>query len=129
MQTPFFFRRFPQANAKAGLSDLIRNGHALKSGTEAEQISFLWMQPNLQTGGAGCLFSHDFGLWHWRGSGGRSPLPASTHIARQRVYTLGRLALRDDGGRINSLGEKAMSAPGKQKRGCRKTSGTVKERA
>jgi hypothetical protein len=40
-----------------------------------------------------------------------------------------RLALRDDGGRINGHGESAVKATGRQKRECRKASGVVKERA
>ena len=31
-QPPFLFRRFPQADAKAGLSDVIRHVHAVQSG-------------------------------------------------------------------------------------------------
>jgi hypothetical protein len=45
------------------------------------------------------------------------------------VYTKRRLALRDYGERINSPEENAARTTGKQKRGYRKASSAVEERA
>ena len=87
-QPPFFFRRFPKADAKAGLADVFRHAHAVQPGIESEHVTLLRVKAHDNGGQAGGLHSpHAFScLWDFlRGSKGRSHSPAVKYDAK-RLY-------------------------------------------
>ncbi len=86
LQSSLLFRRFPHADARAGLADVIRHAHAMQSGVEAENVALLRVHAHDHGGAAhGLDAPHRFPcLWAFQGSKGQRPLPA-VRLYAQRI--------------------------------------------
>lgn len=85
MQLPFLFRRFPQADAKAVLADVVRHAHAVQPRVEAEDVALLREHTHDDGGSANGLdaFHRLPCLCAFRGSKGQRPLPVVRLCARR----------------------------------------------